>query len=60
MNINIYKGAPGGSVVKNQPANAGDMCSVLWLGRAPGERGKWQSTLVFFHKKSHGQRVAKS
>ena len=27
---------PGGSVVKNPPANAGDMASVLGLGRSPG------------------------
>ena len=36
MNINIYKGSPGGSVIKNLPANAGEMCSVPWLGRSPG------------------------
>ena len=30
------KGFPGGSVVKNPPANAGDMGSVPGLGRSPG------------------------
>ena len=30
-------GFPGGSVVKNLPANAGDMGSVLGSGRPPGE-----------------------
>ena len=30
-------GFPGGSVVKNIPANAGDTGSILWLGRSPGE-----------------------
>ena len=33
-------GFPGGSVVKNPPANAGDagdMVSVSGLGRSPGE-----------------------
>ena len=30
-------GFPGGSVVKNQPANAGDMDSVPALGRSPEE-----------------------
>ena len=30
-------GFPGGSVVKNQPANAGDMGLILGLGRPPGE-----------------------
>ena len=28
---------PGGSVVKNPPANAGDMGSIPGLGRSPGE-----------------------
>ena len=28
---------PGGAVVKNMPANAGDMSVSLWLGRSPGE-----------------------
>ena len=30
-------GFPGGSVVKNRPANAGDVGSIPGLGRAPGE-----------------------
>ena len=58
---------PGGSVVKNTPANAGDMGSVPGSGRSPGEgngnslqysclgnpkdRGTWQAA-------AHG--VAKS
>ena len=28
---------PGGSVVKNLPANAGDLGSIPRLGRSPGE-----------------------
>ena len=52
---------PGGSVVKNPPANAGDVGSILGSGRSPGEgngnplqhaclgipmdRGGWQATL---------------
>ena len=52
---------PGGSVVKNLPANAGDMGSISGLGRSPGEekvnsfhyaclgnpmdRGAWQATV---------------
>ena len=31
-------GFPGGSVVKNPPANAGDPGSIPGLGRSPGER----------------------
>ena len=30
-------GLPGGSVVKNPPANAGEAGSVSGLGRSPGE-----------------------
>ena len=30
------KGFPGGSVVKNLPANAGDIGSIPWWGRSPG------------------------
>ena len=29
-------GFPGGSMVKNLPANAGDAGSILGLGRSPG------------------------
>ena len=54
-------GFPGGSVVKNLPANAGDPGSMPGLGRSPGEgngnplqysclgnpmdRGAWQATV---------------
>ena len=31
-------GLPGVAVVKNPPANAGDMGSIPGLGRSPGER----------------------
>ena len=40
---------PGSSVVKNLPANAGDMGLIPW-------RRKWQPTPVFLPGKSHGQR----
>ena len=30
-------GFPGGSLVKNPPANAGDVGSISGLGRSPGE-----------------------
>ena len=32
-----YLGFPGGSVVKNLPANSGDMGLIPGLGRSPGE-----------------------
>ena len=54
-------GFPGGSTVKNPPANSGDMGSIPRLGRSPGEgsgnplqycclgnpmdRGAWQATV---------------
>ena len=54
-------GFPGGAVVKNQPANAGDTGSIPGSGRYPGEgngsplqysclknlmgRGVWQATI---------------
>ena len=48
------KGFPGGSVVKNLPANAGDVGSV------PGQKDllekKWQTTPVFLPGKSQVQR----
>ena len=46
---------PGGSVVKNLSANAGDTGLIPGLGRFPWRR-KWQSNSVFLSGKSHGQR----
>ena len=51
-------GFPGGSVVKNVPANAADTGGAGLIpgpGRSPGE-GKWQPTPVFLPGESHGQR----
>ena len=36
--VSLIKGLPGGSVVKNRPANAGDTGLIPGLGRSPGER----------------------
>ena len=33
----VNKGFPGGSAVKNLPANVGDMVSIPGSGRSPGE-----------------------
>ena len=33
----MSEGFPGGSEVKNLPANAGDSGSILWSGRSSGE-----------------------
>ena len=32
--LKVNQGFPGGAVVKNPPANAGDMCSIPGLGRS--------------------------
>ena len=64
MNTHIVvnsQGFPGGSVVKNPPANEGDMGSISGLGRSPREgngnslqysclgnprdRGAWRATV---------------
>ena len=59
--LNYSMGFPGGSVVKNPPASAGDTGSIPGSGRSPGEgngnplqyfclenpkdRGAWQATV---------------
>ena len=50
---NVSWGFPGGSVVKNPPANAGDIDP--WVGKIPWRR-EWQPTPVFLPGESHGQR----
>ena len=48
-------GFPGGSVVKNLPAKAGDVGSINpWDGKIPWRR-KWQPTPVSLPGKSRGQ-----
>ena len=48
------QGFPGGSVVNNPPANAGDVSLIPGLRRSPGEGN---GTPVFLPGKSHGQRT---
>ena len=48
-------GFPGGSVVQNLPANAGDVGFNPWVGKIPA-RGERQPILVFVPGKSRGQR----
>ena len=43
-------------VVKNLPANVGDVGLIPGLGRSPGEK-KWQLTLEFLPGKPHGERT---
>ena len=35
--LHVERGFPGGSLIKNLPANAGDMGLIPGLGRSPGE-----------------------
>ena len=55
LRVNVFWGFPGGSVVQNLLANAGDMGSIPGLGRFPGV-GNWQPTSAFLPGKSRGQR----
>ena len=48
-------GFPGGSVVKNPPANTEDTGSIPRSKTIPSRR-KWQPTPVFLPGKSHGER----
>ena len=53
-----FYGFLGGTVVKNLPANVGDIKSCEfgpWVRKIPWRR-KWQSTPVFLPEKSHGQK----
>ena len=57
INSNI-RGFPGGTVVKNLPANAGDardMGLIAGSGRFPWRR-EWQHTPVYLPGEFHGQR----
>ena len=49
-------GFPGGSVVKNLPASAGEVGSIPGLGTSPGE-GNDNPLQVFWPGESHGQRI---
>ena len=51
----LMTGFPSGSVVKNPPANAGNVGFPPWVGKIPW-RKKWQPTGGFLPGKSHGQR----
>ena len=46
--------SPGGAVVKNPPANAGDVSLIPGSGRSPGV-GKYQPIPVFLPGKFHGE-----
>ena len=53
--MKLLSGFPGGLVVKNLPANAGECGFNPWVRKIPWKR-KWQPTPVFLPGKSYGQR----
>ena len=44
----LFKGFPGGSVVKNLPANAGDVGLIPGSGKCPGE-GNGSSVQYYYY-----------
>ena len=54
--LTVLGGFPGDQMVKNLPANAGDMGLIPGLGRSPGEGNGNTVAPVFFPGKSCGQR----
>ena len=57
--INSVRAFPGGSAVKNPPANAGEAGLIPGWGEIPW-CGKWQPTPVFLPGEPHGQRSVAS
>ena len=58
-NLEFLLGSPGGSVVKNPPANAEDTGRHgfdPWIRKIPWSR-KWQPVLLTLPGKSHGESV---
>ena len=56
--LDLIMGFPGGSAVKNLPANAGDMIDLSsdpWIQKISWIR-KWQHTLIFLPGEFHIQR----
>ena len=53
MDVSIYLGFPGGSGIKNLPANAGYARDE---GLIPGSKKKWRPSPVFLSGKAHRQR----
>ena len=53
--MRLKEGFPGGVVVKNPPANAGDRQRFSpWVRKIPWRRA-WQPTPAFLPGESHGQ-----
>ena len=53
--LSLQLGFPGGSVVKNTPAQCRSLGFNPWVRKIPWRR-KWQPTLVFLPGKSHRQK----
>ena len=56
ITVEYLEGFPGGAMVKNLPANAGDMGFNPWVRKIPW-RGKWQPTPVFLLRNSRDRRA---
>ena len=50
--VTLTKGFPGGSMVKNSPANARDAVSIPGSGRSPGKGNG--NPPIFLPEESHG------
>ena len=55
LKVTKYQGFPGGSVVKNSSASAGDMCSIPDLGRSHALRTN-NSSAYALEPRSHSYR----
>ena len=53
--LHTVRSFTGGSAVKNQPANAGDVGFDPWVGKIPWRR-EWLPTSLFLPGGFHGQR----
>ena len=53
--VSTWKGFPGGSVVKNLHANAGDAGSISGSGRYPGERNGNQLSILAWRIPATGE-----
>ena len=56
MSQERVEGLPGGSVIRDPPANAGDAFDPWSRTRMIPWRRKWQPAPMFLPGKSHGQR----
>ena len=51
----VYRGFPGGSVVRHLPANAGDAGSIPGSGGSPGEGNATHSSILAWETQRKGK-----